>query len=76
MGAKVQAGPGQVGVSEQVEIVGVDEYANTIQMNVRGHSVTALCREDDNPEVYKRVKGILIDSAAKKKKGQKFDVSR
>ena len=50
-----------------LRITGIDKKANTIQMQINGCKVTAICREKPNKEVYGQVKDILIRSALQKK---------
>ena len=44
----------------KVNIIGVDESAHTIYAQVNGCRITAVCREKADPEIYDRVKGILL----------------
>lgn len=46
----------------QVNIISIDRKNHTIYAQVNGCRITAVCREQANPDVYDRVKGILIGS--------------
>lgn len=46
----------------KVSIIGVDKSANTIYAQVNGCKITAICREKVDPEIYDRIKGILLSS--------------
>ena len=49
-----------------IQIIGIERRENTIVMRIDGCKVTAICRENNNTEIYGRVKGILIDSVITK----------
>ena len=46
----------------EYSIVGLDIQENTIHMKVNGCKVTLVCRPQPNPEVYEKVKEILIST--------------
>ncbi len=46
----------------KVNIIGVDKSARTVYAQVNGCRITAVCREKADPEIYDRIKGILISS--------------
>ena len=48
-----------------VRISRVDRDHNTVFMTVNGCSVTAICSEAGNPDVYSNVKRILVNSVSK-----------
>ena len=45
-----------------VSIVNIDKEDNTVYANVNGCNITIVCRQQANPDVYDRVKDILINS--------------
>lgn len=51
---------------EEIRIVGIDKKKNTVAMSIDGCKVTAVCRENNNTEIYSRVKGMLIESVITK----------
>ena len=46
----------------EISIIGVDKKAHTIYAQVNGCRITAVCRERANPEIYDRIKGILLST--------------
>ncbi len=52
--------------ASDIQIVGIEKRENTIYMCIDGCKVTAVCRENNNTEIYSRVKGILIESVITK----------
>ena len=46
----------------KVSIIGVDKSVNTIYAQVNGCKITAVCREKADPEIYDRIKGILLST--------------
>ena len=52
----------------KVNIIGVDESARTIYAQVNGCRITAVCREKADPEIYDRVKGILLSTVLEQPK--------
>ena len=46
----------------EYSIVGLDIQNNTIHAKVNGCKVTLVCRPQPNPEVYEKVKEILIST--------------
>ena len=47
----------------ELHIISVDDEAHTIHAQINGCSITAVCREKSNPDIYESIKGILIQSA-------------
>lgn len=47
----------------ELHIISVDDEARTIHAQINGCSITAVCREKSNPDIYESIKGILIQSA-------------
>ena len=47
----------------ELHIISVDDEARTIHAQINGYSITAVCREKSNPDIYESIKGILIQSA-------------
>ena len=45
-----------------VSIVNIDKADNTVYARVKGCNITVVCRQQANPDVYDRVKDILINS--------------
>ena len=45
-----------------VSIVNIDKEDNTVYAKVNGCNITIVCRQQANPDVYDRVKDILINS--------------
>ena len=45
-----------------VSIVNIDKEDNTVYARVNGYNITVVCRQQANPDVYDRVKDILINS--------------
>lgn len=45
-----------------VSIVNIDKEDNTVYARVNGCNITVVCRQQANPDVYDRVKDILINS--------------
>ena len=52
---------------EGIHIVDIDKKTNTVAMSIDGCKVTAVCRENNNTEIYSRGKGILIESVITKR---------
>ena len=52
----------------KVDIIGVDKNAHTIYAQVNGCRITAVCREKADPEIYDRVKGILLSTVLEQSK--------
>lgn len=48
---------------DNLQILSVDRNAHTIHVQINGMNITAVCREQSNPDIYESVKGILIQSA-------------
>ena len=48
--------------TNRVTILDIDRHTNTVHMKVNGFSVSVICQEHDNTEIYDRVKGILLDT--------------
>ena len=48
--------------SQEIHILSVDSAAHTIRAKVNGCKVTAICRENSNPDVYETVRDILIQT--------------
>ena len=46
----------------EYSIVGLDIQENTVHMKVNGCKVTLVCRLQPNPEIYEKVKEILIST--------------
>lgn len=46
----------------KVTILSIDNESRTIYAQANGCNITAVCRERDNPDVYDRIKGILIST--------------
>lgn len=46
-----------------LQILSVDKASNTVCARINGCSITAVCREKSNPDIYESIKGILIQSA-------------
>lgn len=46
----------------KVTILSIDNESRTIYAQTNGCNITAVCRERDNPDIYDRIKGILISS--------------
>ena len=49
-------------VLPETGITFVDKPHNTIYLSVGGCQVTVTCSEQDNPDLYGKVKDILVDS--------------
>ena len=47
----------------ELHIISVDDEARTIHAQINGCTITAVCREKSNPDIYESIKGILIQSA-------------
>ena len=45
-----------------VRIIDIDKSANTIYAQVNGCKITAVCKENSDPEIYDRIKGILLST--------------
>ena len=45
---------------DAVRIIDIDEAENTVHATVNGCNVTVICRKQANPDIYDRVKDILI----------------
>lgn len=56
----------------------IDREAHTIYLTVNGCHVTAICSPQSNPEIYEKVKTILIGAAlhSSAKSAAKFDKTR
>ena len=52
----------------KVCIIGVDKSAHTVYAQVNGCRITAVCREKADPEIYDRVKGILLSTVLEQPK--------
>ncbi len=50
--------------SSNIEMLSVDKDNHTVLMKINGCRVTVVCRAEANPEVYDRVREILINSIA------------
>ena len=48
-------------------ITGVDESAHTIHARINGYKITAVCREKADPDIYDRIKDILLSSVVEKR---------
>ena len=48
-----------------VSIVNIDKEDNTVYAKVNGCNITVVCRQQANPDVYDRVKDILINSVVR-----------
>ena len=46
----------------EYSIVGLDVHENTVHMKVSGCKVTLVCKPQPNPEIYDKVKEILIST--------------
>lgn len=46
----------------RVTILDIDRRTNTVHVKVDGFNVSVICQEQDNTEIYDRVKGILLDT--------------
>lgn len=52
----------------KVSIIGVDKSVNTIYAQMNGYKITAVCREEADPKIYDRVKGILLSTVLEQSK--------
>lgn len=61
-----------------VTVSSIDREAHTIYLTVNGCRVTAICSPQNNPEIYEKVKTILIGAALHPtaKSAVKFDKIR
>lgn len=50
-----------------ISIIGVDESAHTVYARVNGYKITAVCREKADPDIYDRIKDILLSSVVEKR---------
>ncbi len=62
-GLKVLPDRDRISGDNILHIISVDREANTIQAQINGLHITAVCREKCNPDVCESIKGILIQSA-------------
>jgi len=51
---------------KRISITGVDKAAHTIYAQFNGYKITAVCRERSDPEIYDRIKDILLSSVLEK----------
>ena len=47
-------------------IISVDKAAHTVCAQINGCTITAVCREKSNPDIYESIKGILLQSVIDK----------
>ncbi len=50
--------------NSDIRITGIDAEHNTVHLSVNGYSVTAVCAEKENTEVYDNIRRILIGTLA------------
>lgn len=46
-----------------ITVSSIDRENHTVYLTVNGHRVTAICSPQNNPEIYEKVKTILIGAA-------------
>ena len=47
---------------KHLQILSIDRASHTVQANINGYHITAVCREKNNPDICESVKGILLQS--------------
>lgn len=50
---------------DEIIVTAVDREQHTIYLTVRGCPVIAMCAPDNNPDIYERVKEILIGAVSR-----------
>ena len=58
-----QGGKGLEETNKGITVSSIDREAHTIYLTVNGCRVTAICSPQNNPEIYEKVKTILIGAA-------------